>query len=178
MQGYSVKHPAVLDAGDVMRTLPLLSLLAVGVVGCPHTNSVSDAPMPPDAFEPELIPGVPDDAQLCELTMEQLRLYFGYTVARAGGTASGPDGFACLDGAPNLEVWAVERSVAATWAACDMPDLQRCGRPAAANAHCIGSTIQRCLMGESAATIAEGRSCGVSAPPGCVIDRSRAVREP
>ncbi len=154
--------------------IPSAVALALSLAGCPTTNGrdASDH----DAFvEPELLPGIPNDAQICELTMRENRRRCAYQLAPAEGVSERP--LRCVDGSTYPAFADVEQCVATGWAGCEAGP--GCTRPLSASARCGRSTVEICLSGSTPALVEEQRvNCAVETPPGCTIDRSRAYREP
>jgi hypothetical protein len=120
------------------------------------------------SVEQEVVPGVPNDAQICELNQSQVRAYCEYWLRRSDGQTGTP--LTCTDGEDGPAVVDAETCVGGINAECDILG-ERCQRPAGPNAHCFGSVVDRCVHGRSEASDAEEYWCNVGAPQDCTVTR-------
>ena len=139
-----------------------------------------DANRQDTTVESEVFPGIPNDAQICEMTRPELTQLGCYIVARARGAVGADRGeLACRDGGTLRGYYTTPPAADIFWRTCEMPEYQVCGSPVGPLAHCFGARVEICLFGSTPALESErDRYCAVSAPPGCTIDRSLAYREP
>lgn len=162
------------------RSSGIAVMLALGcgttLGSCPATNQPVD---------PQLIPGIDNDAQLCELTRDQLALLCQYFIDRAGGRVGEPfpgggiTPFTCTDGSEGPIVSPLELCVYTNWAHCEERMDLRCSRPVGYGASCFGATVEECLNGPSPELQRELEiNCGAVAPRDCTIDRRRAYGSP
>ena len=123
----------------------LCAAFAANVVGC--------------AQPPQVVPGIDNDAQFCELTMGRLRLYCEYMERRAAGQ---PDGegisYVCADGiSTSPRVASADDCFSFLWTACEAaPPNSPCGIPVGPWAACQGAHAETCATGVDAFPPGEG----------------------
>ena len=153
--------------------IPSAIALALSLAGCPTSNTQGDAAIPSDAFDPPLVPGIPAQAQRCELTRSELRRWCDRLVEIAVGPLS------CLDGTDQPGFADSEACVSLNWDLCERGGELACSQPANAAIRCRETGVAICLMGTSPEREEMQRvNCSISAPSTCRIDRSLAYREP
>jgi hypothetical protein len=161
-----------------MTRLLAIALVALALAGCPTTNTQPDAPALPDAFQPEVLPGVPNGMQFCELSAAETQAACAYLLARAGGGES--RGVFCeppVNGRSSVNVRTVDQCVADSNDVCARLDGQPCTQPVGASLRLAGATVEACVSGDTPALMEERRVNATILPaPGCIIDRSRAMR--
>lgn len=135
------------------------------------------------AQTPQVVAGIDNDAQFCELTMAQLRLYCAYMERRAAGQPPGDGlGYVCVDGiSTSQRVQPADVCAAFLWSSCEALEPNApCGIPVGPRAACAGAEAELCASGID--TFPEGgwepgTGCNVrGGPDDCVIDRSVAYR--
>ncbi len=144
------------------------ALVLTLVAGCPTTNSPDDAAST-DAYVPELVPGVPNDSQTCELTRAQLS---------ARCEALLPEGLGperpirCLDGTTFPAFASATQCVDAGWDSCESSPA--CTPPSIAVVRCTRAIVAACVGGGAADIEERDTWCAVRAPTECTVDRSLA----
>ncbi len=163
-------------------TNPTCSLLLVCLLsGCALTNT-RNAGVLPDAtgdapVVSEVVPGIPDTAQVCELPRSGLRRICAYLDERADGMAgyTSPDCIVVGEGS----VRSIEECVERLWTACEVHGSNFCLLNVGAQARCSGARNEACVRGDTDELRGERRYyCARPNPLGCTIDRSGAYREP
>jgi hypothetical protein len=146
----------------------LIALVACLAAGCPITNSTPDASSDtaPDAFLPQVVEGIPNDAQRCELTRSELT-----RVCEAQIVAEGR--LTCVDGT-TLPVGDLEACVRTGWDYCERNPS--CVRPNGPAVLCARAIVHVCLEGTPEQVAERDRWCSVMPSATCTVDRSRAMR--
>ena len=135
------------------------------------------------AQAPQVVPGIDNDAQFCELTMQQLLLYSEYMERRATGQPPGEGlSYVCIDGfSTSVRVQPAASWAAFLWSQCEgIAPNTPCGIPVGPRAACAGAEAELCASGVDTFPYGgwePGTGCSArTGPAGCTIDRSRAYR--